>query len=416
MGRGVDTSTGVLDPVRSPEDVHSLDPASITLASLPALIAWHQRNSAALAVAAARLDREGEWALDGSLSMQAWLRSHTVLSGREAADLLRRGWFLHRFPSIEEAALRSVLSTAQVHSVQRAAPAPLHEVLREHEAELVGALAPLDAASTEAACAAWRAMAEAVVGGSAPAVIEHELRWSVAGDGAGLGSFTLGATGLAEFERAVLTASRHEGVTDLRSTAARRADALVDICAFFNANHRGTGTPRHRPHVELMVEAADLGADGPLAALVVHATPVDAPTRLVGASADAFLCDCVIHRVVRSGSSVVDYGRATRSVPLPLFRTVAARDGGCRYPGCDRPVAWCDAHHVSFWRHGGATRPDNLVLLCARHHHLVHQPGWSLRLDADGAVDVVTAAGTVRRSAPRGRQTPLPGGRDGPAP
>jgi hypothetical protein len=309
-----------------------------------------------------------------------------------------------------------VLSAAQVQAVQRAAPSSLHEVLREHQVDLVATLAPLDAASTEAVCGSWRAMAEAVVGGSAPTVAERELRWSVAGDGAGLGTFTLDPVGLVEFERAVLTASRFEGVTDVRSTATRRADALVDICAFFNANHQGAGTPRHRPHVELVVEASDLGAGGPLAAVLGHCTPGAGPARLVGASADAFLCDCVIHRVVRSGSSVVDYGRATRSVPLPLFRSVAARDGGCRYPGCDRPVAWCDAHHVTFWRHGGATRPDNLVLLCARHHHLVHQPGWSLRLDADGTVAVVTAAGVERRGAPRGGRVVTASGHAGPSP
>lgn len=402
MGRGADQPAATCTATGHASDaIPSFDPATLTLADLPAVVAWHQRNSAALAVAVARLEREGGWALDGSLSMQAWLRSHTVLSGREAAELLRRGWFLHRFPSIGSAALGSVLSSAQVQSVQRAAPSSLHDVLHEHQAELVAALAPLDAASTEAACASWRSMAEALVNGPAPTVVEREVRWSVAGDGAGVGTFTLDPVGLAEFERAVLTASRFEGASDVRSTAARRADALVDICAHFNATHRGTGTPRHRPHVELVVDAADLGTDGPLSAMLAHGAPGAGPTRLVGAATDAFLCDCVIHRVVRSGSSVVDYGRATRSVPLPLFRTVAARDGGCRFPGCDRPVAWCDAHHVRFWRHGGSTRPDNLVLLCARHHHLVHQPGWSLRLDADATVEVVTAAGVVRRSAGR---------------
>jgi 5-methylcytosine-specific restriction endonuclease McrA len=51
---------------------------------------------------------------------------------------------------------------------------------------------------------------------------------------------------------------------------------------------------------------------------------------------------------------------------------VAARDRRCRFPGCDRPQTWCDAHHVVHWARGGPTSLANLVLLCRRHHRLVH--------------------------------------------
>jgi hypothetical protein len=47
-------------------------------------------------------------------------------------------------------------------------------------------------------------------------------------------------------------------------------------------------------------------------------------------------------------------------------------------PGCDRPVAWCEAHHLRHWLHGGATDLENLVLLCRTHHRAVHEGGRHL--------------------------------------
>ena len=84
------------------------------------------------------------------------------------------------------------------------------------------------------------------------------------------------------------------------------------------------------------------------------------------------------------------------------IRQVAARDGGCRFPGCNRPVRFCDAHHIRYWRHGGTTDYGNLVLLCSRHHHLVHQQQLVLTLEPEGELLVEWRTGSHRRSEPRG--------------
>jgi hypothetical protein len=62
-------------------------------------------------------------------------------------------------------------------------------------------------------------------------------------------------------------------------------------------------------------------------------------------------------------------------VPAALRQAVVARDGGCRFPGCDRPHAWCDAHHIVHWADGGTTALANLVLLCRPPHRLLHWIG-----------------------------------------
>ena len=88
-------------------------------------------------------------------------------------------------------------------------------------------------------------------------------------------------------------------------------------------------------------------------------------------------CDAGISRIITAGASQpLDVGRRTRTVPTQLRRALAARDRGCKFPSCDRPVAWCDAHHRRHWADGGPTVLANLVLLCRLHHTMIHQ-GWS---------------------------------------
>jgi hypothetical protein len=76
-----------------------------------------------------------------------------------------------------------------------------------------------------------------------------------------------------------------------------------------------------------------------------------------------------------------------RGVPLRLARTsriatsgqtiaLAARDRGCTFPGCDRPAAWAQRHHVIPWHLGGTTDLDNLALVCGYHHRGFEALGW----------------------------------------
>ena len=78
-------------------------------------------------------------------------------------------------------------------------------------------------------------------------------------------------------------------------------------------------------------------------------------------------------------------GRATRTVPPSIRRALVVRDRGCRFPGCDRPPAWTDGHHLVHWADGGQTALENLVL-CRPHHRLVHEQRWTLRRDDGGEI------------------------------
>jgi hypothetical protein len=80
----------------------------------------------------------------------------------------------------------------------------------------------------------------------------------------------------------------------------------------------------------------------------------------------------------------LEVGRTTRVVQPAQRVALAVRDGGCVFPGCERPLAWCEAHHVWHWLDGGPTDLDNLVLLCRAHHRAVHEDGWRLARGPDG--------------------------------
>jgi len=96
-------------------------------------------------------------------------------------------------------------------------------------------------------------------------------------------------------------------------------------------------------------------------------------------------CDCqIIPMVLGTAAEPLDVGRAARTPPPPLRRALDARDGGCAFPGCDRPPKWSRAHHIWHWTRGGPTSIGNLVLLCDHHHKAVHHHGWDVHIDTDG--------------------------------
>ena len=100
-------------------------------------------------------------------------------------------------------------------------------------------------------------------------------------------------------------------------------------------------------------------------------------TVLDGPTLASLVCHSVLQRVLMAGSVLLDYGTATRSIAANLFNALMVRDRPCRFPGCDRPAEWADAHHVVHVEDGGTTCASNCVLLCRRHHTRLHRKGWS---------------------------------------
>lgn len=87
----------------------------------------------------------------------------------------------------------------------------------------------------------------------------------------------------------------------------------------------------------------------------------------------------IIPTVLDDTRGILSYGRQRRVASPKQRRALALRDGGCCFPGCTRPPAWCQAHHITPWADGGTTDLDNLCLLCAHHHREFGKRGWQVR-------------------------------------
>ena len=115
---------------------------------------------------------------------------------------------------------------------------------------------------------------------------------------------------------------------------------------------------------------------------------------------ERWACDSNLSRVLLQDSVVIDAGRSRRVVSAAARKTLSVRDGHCRWPGCERPAFWCDGHHIVSWIEVGETDLGNLVLLCRRHHRLVHEGGWQLIKTDDG--ELLSVAPTTTFGLPRG--------------
>ena len=113
-------------------------------------------------------------------------------------------------------------------------------------------------------------------------------------------------------------------------------------------------------------------------------------------------CTAGILPVVMGGRSrIMAVGRKRRLYHSGQRVALALRDGGCAFPGCDRPPGWCEAHHINPWGGGGRTDLDDGVLLCARHHRIIHHTDWDVRLSRDGTPEFIPPRSVDPHQRPR---------------
>lgn len=161
-----------------------------------------------------------------------------------------------------------------------------------------------------------------------------------------------------------------------RPTGAQRAGhAFAELVQRYPTDRLPGSTDSHGAQLVVTIDYDTLiGA-------VVPGT-LETGTRISAQEAVRLACDLGVMPMVVNGAALpLHLGRTARLFNRAQRRALAHRDGGCAFPGCDRPPGWCEAHHAGDpWCTGGQTNLDEGVLLCAFHHRLVHTTEWEVRI------------------------------------
>ncbi|MEE9333761.1 MAG: DUF222 domain-containing protein [Granulosicoccaceae bacterium] len=339
-------------------------------------------------------DERGGWLKWGFTDALPWLRWRCDLLANAARDKLRVAHALKALPKISDAFERGGLSYSKVRSLTRIAD-------RQNEKELIAMATDVSAANVEAFCRQRVNTTKASTTDANRAYSQRSLRmWQY--DSTGIVSFNLelsieeGELFQKAIEKAAMQLSANTSNTpdvlalENSSWHSLQADAAMQLareyldgsgnasndCNDANSNDRArAGSAADNYQVVVHVDETALVAGKASQANQVGSSqlPIDTVRRLC--------CDGSIVPIIENAKGEpLSVGRKVRTITTGIRRALWARDKGCAFPGCECK-RYVDAHHIKHWADGGETALHNLVLLCTKHHRLLHEGGYSVEHD-----------------------------------
>ena len=328
-----------------------------------------------------RFDKGQGYTADRALSAQAWLRWKCRLSGSEASERVQVARKLPELDITATALAEGTISYRHAALISRTASELGDKWETNAEDILVTAAKELDPGRLRFAIGHLKhyLAPDGVLNEANENYERRSLHLSQTLDGLFRLDGQFDSEGGAALKTALDSLMTPPAADDKRSASQRRADALVELAR----QQMDAGTlPRvggQKPHLLVSVEMPTLMKEpGSRAAELEWAQPIPAET------ARRIACDCTLTPVIDGEA----HGSG-RVVPGWMRRQLVSRDRGCRFEGCDIPAAWTDAHHIRHWADGGPTKLWNLILLCRRHHRMVHEGGWSLVGVGDNVLQAV---------------------------
>ncbi|MGN7202614.1 DUF222 domain-containing protein, partial [Arthrobacter sp. SAFR-044] len=178
---------------------------------------------------------------------------------------------------------------------------------------------------------------------------------------------------------------------DRRTRAQKQLDGLITAAKTALATNTLPTTGGNRPQIIATIHYQHLfPASAPPKATATATATADPDTGnntgtfaftgpVPAATLRKIACDAdIIPALLGTHGEILDLGRKTRLFTPAQRTALTARDQGCAFPNCTIPAPWCEAHHITYWSHGGPTTTTNGVLLCSHHHHLIHKEQWTI--------------------------------------
>ncbi|MFZ0530454.1 MAG: DUF222 domain-containing protein [Propionicimonas sp.] len=405
------------DRLRLPTGAEQLRLLEVSLRVDARLQAWQQQLAARVEASAAAWQEH-------RASTTTWLAEAANLTPKEAARMIKAGQGLARFPIVGDAAAAGAVLPAQaeaITAVLRLLPPEFPTDTVTHAQNLMVGFAGSHN-STELRRVTGHLL-EVLSPDTADALeaarLEREQRAAIAnrhldfhGDGHGSvlirGSLpTVSAEQLIAIIDSYAAAEKRalDAIDPLAapvSPAMRRADGLLAMVHHHAQQALAPTNGGDRPRIVLTLSYDKLVQGCVDAGLVRPGEPI-APS-----AARRLLCDADVLPIVLGGpSEVLDAGRTQRLVTPAIRAALELRDGGCIFPGCDKPPHACHAHHIVPWWAGGTTDLRNLVLVCPHHHGIVepgHDPTadrWRVRIRPDGVPEVLPPKRVDANERPR---------------
>lgn len=312
-------------------------------------------------------DERKAWAGCGARDMDDWLASRTGTSRSTAAARRKLGEALDSSKQLDDAVTHGEMSAEAATQLHDAITNPPQGADDDDVDDLIDATKGASPRDTRAAADRWRELrsGESEQERAERRFARRSLTSRPAADG--LVETTLV---LPELEhRQVMNAVNHAAGAwcpdDGRTHQQRMADGLINLAKAY-ASGTVTGG-REKPTLLINCTAETIAGRSDEPGWTAHGDRI--PADVVRHLAE----NAHLRRLITAGSAVIDLGTRIRYATDDQYQALAARDGGCRHPGCTIPPAWCEVDHLIPAEVGGPTDLDNLVLWCDYHHHFKHR-------------------------------------------
>lgn len=387
------------------------------------------RAQAELLEALGCLDAFEDWEEEGAHDAAHWVSMALQVSNWRASRWIETGKALASLPSIAEAFARGELSLYAVMELCR------YVSPDEEEAACEWAK---DSSMAQIARAADRecARVEDTRAAAADRYLEYRYtdggsRFAFRGELPGAEGAMVAAQldGIAEEIPVLPDEEPHPAVGRDAALATRRADALVALCTHGGGHGLAASGAETEGTMAEDEEAEGSGAERAGAQVshgagrssvpmmnvhvsLEHLTDLEDAARMGGAgyveggpplcreTTERLLCNAQVRPLLEDrNGNVIGVGRSSRNPTRAMLRQLRHRDQNCIFPGCSHR-RFTEAHHVIWWSKGGRTDLDNLALVCAFHHRLVHEHGWRLEHEGDGGFAWYKPDGVRYRAGP----------------